>query len=82
MAKIKINWQVSDGYAGPSRPHSTALDTDELADCETWEEAARYISDSIQDHFEQIITFSHDPEDLKVEWETLRTKSEQEMNDD
>ncbi len=82
MAKIKIKWQVDDGYAGPKRPQHTTLDSDELADCETWDEAAKYINDSIQDHFEQVVTFSHNPEDLKTEWETLRTKNEKEANND
>jgi len=33
--KMKVIWQVDDGYAGGLRPHEIDIDDGELADCET-----------------------------------------------
>jgi len=62
MAKmIKANWQVSDGYAGKSRPQSTDIDLDEVVDsCDTYEEFDKFVEEAIQDDFDNTIRWSLD----------------------
>ena len=55
---MKVTWQVDDGYISGSRPHTTEIDDDELAECETEEERQDLINDSIQNDFEQCISWS------------------------
>lgn len=52
-----ISWQVEDGYAGGSRPHSTKIPQDEWDDCETEEEKNELIEDYVQHDFEQTISW-------------------------
>lgn len=53
-----VIWQVDDGYAGGSRPHTTEVDDDELSECDTEEERQEHIGACIQDDFEQKISWS------------------------
>ncbi len=55
---MEITWQVSDGYVGGSRPHTTEIPDDELEECETEEERQDLINDYIQNDFEQEISWS------------------------
>lgn len=55
---MKVKWQVDDGYVSGSRPQTTNVDDDELAECETEEERQDLINDSIQNDFEQCISWS------------------------
>lgn len=61
--KIKITWQVDDGYAGGSRPQTSILDTDEYFDSHgEWgklsdEKKGAIIDGFIQEEFEQRITW-------------------------
>jgi len=52
---MQVTWEVYDGYAGPSRPQTTVIDDDELAECETEEDREKLINDCIQDDFEERI---------------------------
>ncbi|MCK5343287.1 MAG: hypothetical protein KAR20_07775 [Candidatus Heimdallarchaeota archaeon] len=54
---MKVTWEVEDGYCGGSRPHTTEVDDDELAECETEEERENLIIDYIQEDFEQNISW-------------------------
>ena len=53
-----VTWQVSDGYARGSRPHTTTIPDEELEECETEEKREELISEYIQDDFEQKISWS------------------------
>ena len=55
---MKIIWEVEDGYVGKSAPHETEIDDDELAECETEEDRENLISDSIQEDFNQKVSWS------------------------
>lgn len=70
---MKIKWQVEDGYVGKSRPQKTEIDDSELADCETWSEAEKLISDAIQEDFSQKIYPKFEPSDLREDYERLRS---------
>ena len=50
-----ITWEVEDGYCGKSRPQTTKIDDDELAEYETEEEKEEFIQNEIQNDFEQTI---------------------------
>ena len=50
--------QVEDGYLGGSRPHTTEVDDDELSECDTKEERQEVINDTIQNDFDQKISWS------------------------
>ena len=52
-----VVWEVEDGYAGPSAPHETEIDDDELAECETEEERRDLIRSAVQNDFENTITW-------------------------
>jgi hypothetical protein len=51
---MRIDWEVDDGYAGPSRPQSSNIDDDEILEYDTLEEAMRFVNDCIQEDFETI----------------------------
>lgn len=73
-----IDWEVSDGYCGKSRPHTTKIDQSELMDCDTEGDVRELISECIQDHFEQEVSPSWEQkdEDAIVElWRTLREEN-------
>ena len=55
---MKVTWQVDDGYVLGSRPLTTDIDDDELAECETEEERKELINDYIQNDFDQRISWS------------------------
>ena len=54
---MKVTWEVEDGYCGKSRPHYTKIDDGDLADCETDEERERLIEETIQEDFDNNITW-------------------------
>ena len=55
---MKVRWEVEDGYISGSRPHTTEVDDDELSECDTEEERQEVINDTIQNDFEQKISWS------------------------
>jgi len=58
MSKLKIRWEVEDGYIGKSRPLSTSISVDELIEnCETEEEVLDYINEEVKSDFEQRISY-------------------------
>ena len=54
---MKVSWEVEDGYVGKSRTHETKIPNDEIADCDSIEEAIDLITEFIQNDFEQSITW-------------------------
>lgn len=54
---MKIVWKVEDGYVGKSRPHFFEIDDDELADHEEGEERNEFITDCVQEEFDQNVSF-------------------------
>lgn len=52
---MEINWEVEDGYAGGSRPHSSTIPDDALEMCDTDEERRELVHEYIQGDFEQTI---------------------------
>ncbi len=46
--KINITWEVSDGYAGKSRPHNSIITEDDTGySWDEWDELDDYIKDEI-----------------------------------
>ena len=54
---MKIKWEVSNGYAGKSRPQVTKIDDNDILDCDTVDEAVEYVDQCIQEEFVNKITF-------------------------
>jgi hypothetical protein len=54
--KIKVTWEVADGYAGRTRPQTTKIDHSDIVDCDSEDEVKKLIEDSIQEDFDQKIS--------------------------
>jgi archaellum component FlaG (FlaF/FlaG flagellin family) len=54
---MKITWEVDDGYAGGSAPHTTNVDDEEIKDCGDIDEAMELIDDVIQSDYDSTITW-------------------------
>lgn len=48
---MKIHWEIDDGYCGGSRPQSTEIDNEELAEYETEEEKEEFIQECLREDF-------------------------------
>ena len=60
MAKVRITWEVDDGYAGKSRPQFTELTADEAIDyieAETPEEQQTIAEQAVEDDYINRITW-------------------------
>ena len=53
---MRVYWEVDDGYVG-NRPRFTEIDDDEILEYETPEDMMQFISDCVQDDFDQRITW-------------------------
>lgn len=63
--KIKVRWQVDDGYAGASRPQHTTFDTEDYCDDEEWEskseeEKRQLIEEVVEEDFRNKASFHID----------------------
>jgi len=64
MKKIKIKWEVEDGYVGKQRPQSTTIDIEkEIMSEEDWnaltkDEKEEIIEQAVEEDFKQKISFS------------------------
>lgn len=56
MAKIKITYEVEDGYVGPSAPHDCFVDSEDFEDMSP-DEIEATLSCEVQEHFEQNISW-------------------------
>lgn len=54
---MRVIWEVDDGYADGSAPHSTIIDDDDLSDYENDREREDFITDCIQEDFEQKVSW-------------------------
>lgn len=52
--KVKITWQVDDGYAGGSRPQYCYVDIEDYNDCETEKDKESIIEQAVQESMEQM----------------------------
>jgi len=62
MEKIKVKWEVEDGYVGKSRPQSTTIDIEQHMDKEEWDsmnesEKREFIEGIVQEDFDEKISF-------------------------
>lgn len=55
---MRVQWEVSDGYTGGSRPHTVIIDDDELRACDNDEERHGLVLEYVQDAFEQRVSYS------------------------
>ncbi|MHA1856925.1 MAG: hypothetical protein ACTSYY_12850 [Promethearchaeota archaeon] len=60
--RIRVKWQVNDGYAGKSRPQETLFESRDYTETD-WEklphnEKEDIIDQAVQEDFEQKITYS------------------------
>jgi hypothetical protein len=66
MEKIKVTWEVEDGYAGKSRPQTTIIDIEQEHMSEgEWNELSEdekreLIEDCVREDFENKISFGID----------------------
>lgn len=54
---MKVIWEVVDGYVGPSRPHVTEIEDEDLDECQSEREREDYIRDAIADDFEREVSY-------------------------
>ena len=54
---LEITWEVDDGYVGGSRPYTLTIPGDELADCDNDTEREDLITEHVQEHFSQEVTW-------------------------
>ncbi len=55
---MEVTWEVEDGYLGKSRPKTTIIPDEEIADCETEDEAMQLVEDYVQSDFDNEICWS------------------------
>ncbi len=58
--KMKVTWEVEDGYVGKRSPQYIEIPDDELEGCDTDEDKQRLIEDYIQEDF-----------DCKISWNII-----------
>ncbi len=64
MEKIKIKWEVEDGYVGKSRPQITTIDVEKhIMSEEDWnalneDEKKEVIEQAVEEDYKQKISFS------------------------
>jgi hypothetical protein len=55
--KMKVKWELDDGYLGASRPHWVEIPEDEFRDCTTKKEVNEVIEEFVQDDFNGRVSF-------------------------
>ncbi len=53
---MKVTWEVEDGYTGGARPQTTEIPDDEIASCDSLEDAMEMVHDYIQEDFENQVS--------------------------
>ena len=61
-----VNWEVDDGYVG-SGTQETEISDDDIRECETIEDAMRFVEDEVQRDFEQKISWNFKMNNLESE---------------
>lgn len=54
---MDITWYVEDGYVGKSRPHHLTIDDEDISDCKTQQEFENLVNDTVQEIFENNISW-------------------------
>lgn len=76
---MKVRWQVDDGYAGGSRPHTSLIDDGEIRDCIDLQDALDFIDDCVYEDFQQRIHWGYlDRDKMTREVEQLLKEKENE----
>ncbi len=52
---MKVTWTIDDGYVGARREHTTDVDDDDLAECETLQDREELISEYIEEDFRRAV---------------------------
>ncbi len=74
---MEITREIEDGYVGKSRPQHTNIDDQELSECDTIDESMEMVNDSIQEDFENNITWCYtNQDDVKSEIESIINKED------
>lgn len=55
---MKVIWEVEDGYVGKSRPQTTIVPDDELAECVSEEKRQKLIEAYVDEDFRNKITWA------------------------
>ena len=77
---MEIKWCVDDGYVARGRWHYTEVPDDELAECESVEEAQALIEEYVDEDFTQRITWSMtelDEDPIRRLVDVLRAREEE-----
>lgn len=67
--KIKITWEIEDGYVGKSRPHNSIFNSDYYMDDDEWNDLSEenkeiYINEFLQEEFNNKISWSETSRDI------------------
>ena len=54
---MTITWEIEDGYAGKSRPHTLEIDDEELQDYDTPKEKKEFIEECVKQAFAEEISW-------------------------
>jgi len=74
-----VEWGVEDGYTGKARTHHFDISSDDIDQDMSEEDLRRLFQDSLQEEFDQRISFYSPDEDAFVEWAgDMNTKDKQE----
>lgn len=65
---MRISFGLEDGYAGAARPHSVEVDDEELAECQTFEEAVCVVDEAIREWIETHIYPYWDRDQIEDAW--------------
>jgi len=71
-----VEWEVSDGYAGPRAPHKTKIPIEDFEEGMSRDEVQNIIHDYVQEDFEQQIGFYHSDLDGAID-EGMRLRGEE-----
>lgn len=55
---LHLEWEVSDGYCSGRRTHTAQISVGDILECENESEISELISDTIQEDFEQKVSWS------------------------
>lgn len=76
--KIKVRWEIEDGYMGGSRPQSFSIDLGEMVDsCQDEDEARRYLEEELDSALQERVSWVCPNFDEVIEaWRNAQAKAE------
>jgi hypothetical protein len=75
---MKVTWQAEDGYCGGARPHTTKIDDEDIAACETVEVAMGLVEDCITEDFANTVSPGWDYKKALAEVKAIIVKAKAE----